>query len=67
MEDLLAAGAAALACDLLSFSKHAKKLRGFPGPTMAAVRLVGNMCRSEAGDQAEEARHSFQVQLGSQG
>jgi hypothetical protein len=48
-----------LACDLLAFTKAAKPLLGYPGPTSAAVRLVSNMCKSEAGDHAEEARHAF--------
>jgi len=48
-----------LACDLLAFTKAAKPLLGYPGPTLAAVRLVSNMCKSEAGDHAEEARHAY--------
>lgn len=52
-------GANVLACDLLAFTKAAKPLLGYPGPTLAALRLVSNMCKSEAGDHAEDARHAY--------
>jgi hypothetical protein len=55
VEDCLAAGANTLAVDFLS----SKAMRQQPEAAVHALRLCANLCKPEAGEQAEDARSAL--------